>query len=163
MKPLTRDDIRRSLVNMSKSRAKALTIPALDDVEWDGLDFYAWVDGRDLNRAYLVARAAEDRLVGVELRATIRSADFRRKSICGFCATVHPVGGTALFSSLKSGKEGRLGNTVGIYMCRSLACSLYAREKIQAPMGQMHETLDRDDRIARIRTNLEGFLAKILH
>ncbi|WP_257153934.1 FBP domain-containing protein [Streptomyces lunaelactis] len=158
---MTQDEIRRSLVNMSRSRSKALTIPVLDEVEWDDLDFFSWADGRDLSRAYLVVQRA-DQLVGVELRATRRTTDFRRKSICGLCFTTHPVGGTALFSSLKGGKEGRLGNSVGLYMCRNLACSLYARRKIAAPMGQMDETLDLDDRIGRIRKNLAGFLAKVL-
>ncbi|MEU7291932.1 FBP domain-containing protein [Streptomyces exfoliatus] len=161
MKPVTQEEIRRSFVNMSKSRSKALTVPVLDEVEWEDLDFYAWTDGRDLSRAYLVVQRT-DRCVAVELRATRRTADLRRKSICGFCFTSHPVGGTALFSALKSGKEGRLGNSVGIYVCRSLACSAYARDKIAAPMGQMGETLGVEERTARVENGLESFLTRIL-
>ncbi|GHE73686.1 FBP domain-containing protein [Streptomyces vinaceus] len=161
MKPVTQSEIRSSFVNMSKSRSRALTVPVLDGVDWEDLDFYAWTDGRDLSRAYLVVQRS-DGPVAVELRATRRSADFRRKSICGLCFTSHPVGGTALFSALKGGKEGRLGNSVALYICRNLACSGYARKKIAAPMGQMDETLDLDERIARTVKSLEAFLTKIL-
>ncbi|WP_284581861.1 FBP domain-containing protein [Streptomyces sp. 2P-4] len=162
MKPLAQDEIRRAFVNMSKSRSRALSVPVLDRVDWEDRDFYAWTDGRDLSRAYLVAQRP-DGPVGVELRATRRTADFRRKSICGLCYTSHPVGGTALFSALKGGREGRLGNSVGLYACRNLACSAYARKKIAAPMGQMDETLDLDERIARVVQGLEAFVSRILH
>ncbi|MDT0343939.1 FBP domain-containing protein [Streptomyces litchfieldiae] len=161
MEPITTQDIRRSLVNMSRRRAQALVIPRLDDVAWQDLDFLAWADGRDANRSYLVTNW-RDRLVGMEMRATARGPDFRRKTMCALCVTTHPLGGTALFAARKAGKEGRRGNTVGEYLCRNLACSLYARRKLDPPMIQMHETLSLDRRIDRVAENLSALVGKVL-
>ena len=72
------------------------------------------------------------------------------------------LGGTALFTARKAGKEGRLGNTVGEYMCRNLACSLYARRKLTPAMSQMHETLSLDQRIGRIGAKLSAFVKNVL-
>jgi hypothetical protein len=161
MDPITTHDVRCSLVNMSKRRTQALAIPRLDDVTWEDLDFLAWTDGRDTSRAYLVT-TWYGRNVGMEMRTTARGTNFRRKTICSLCATTHPLGGTALFTARKAGKEGRLGNTVGEYMCRNLACSLYARRKLTPAMSQMHETLSLDQRIGRIGAKLSAFVKNVL-
>ncbi|GAA0259843.1 hypothetical protein GCM10010492_70990 [Saccharothrix mutabilis subsp. mutabilis] len=46
----------------------------------------------------------------------------------------------SLMTAREAGKEGQLGNSVGIYLCADLACSLYLRGKRDAgPGGRIHE------------------------
>ncbi|MBC9715890.1 FBP domain-containing protein [Streptomyces sp. TRM66268-LWL] len=163
MKPLTESDIRTSFVNCSKGEAKRLNIPRdLAERPWDDLDYLGWRDPQAPDRAYLVAEI-DGRLQGVVLRAGARRTGQARPSMCRICLTAHE-GGVPLMVAPRAGEAGKQGNSVGVYMCGELDCSLYARGIKQVrPSMRLGETLTVEERVARMVTNLEAFLTKVTH
>jgi hypothetical protein len=163
MRPITESDIRRSFVNSSKGEAKRLAVPKdLEEQPWDDLDFLGWRDPGAPDRGYVVLERDDGDLVGVALRAVSGgSRAFTSRSMCSLCLTTRTGGGVALMSARRTGQAGRLGNTVGQYMCTDLACSLYVRGKKQTAAGELDETLTVEQKIARIRGNLTTFIGKV--
>ncbi|WP_381791048.1 FBP domain-containing protein [Streptomyces niveus] len=162
MKAVTEQDIRTSFVNCSKGEAARLPLPRdLDQRPWDDLDFLGWLDLSAPDRGYLVTER-EGALIGVTLRYPARRRGYLHRSMCSLCLTTHPGGGVSLMTARKSGKEGREGNSVGLYMCTDLACSLYLRgKKAAAPGGRMEESLTVEQQIERTRANLHAFLDQL--
>ncbi|CAM5589814.1 FBP domain-containing protein [Streptomyces aurantiogriseus] len=162
MKPLTEHDIRSSFINCSKGEAKRLTVPRdLDQLPWDDLDFLGWRDPGAPDRSYLVTDR-EGRLTGVTLRFPSSQRGFLHRSMCSLCLTTHPGGGVSLMTARKAGAAGREGNSVGLYMCTDLACSLYVRgKKTPEAGGRFEESLTLEEQIARTTGNLSAFLDKL--
>ena len=163
MEPLTEPQIRRSFVNCSKGEAKRLALPKdFTDLPWDDLDFLGWRDPGAPQRAYLVAEGGGG-LVGIALRAaSSASRGFTSRSMCSLCLTTRTGGGVALMTARRTGDAGRQGNSVGQYICGDLACSLYVRDRKQSVAGgNLDEHLTLDEKIARMRGNLDAFLHKI--
>ncbi|QDQ90911.1 FBP domain-containing protein [Rhodococcus sp. WB9] len=160
MEPVTERDIRSSFINCSKGDAKRLPVPRdLDDRPWDDLDFLGWSDPSFPGRCYVVV-PRDGGLVGVALR--YETGGYRRAQMCTVCMTTHANGGVSLMTARKSGESGRRGNSIGTYMCADLACSLYARRKKSPAMGrQYREDLEPEERIARVRDNLDAFIARV--
>jgi len=165
MKPLTEHDIRTSFVNCSKGEAKRLPLPKnLADLDhWDDLDFLGWFDLSAPDRRYLVVERA-DELVGLSLRSASGNRGFQRRSLCSLCLTAHPGSGVSLTTAPKAGPAGRGGNSVGLYICADLDCSLYVRgRKKAAPGGRMEESLTVEQQIERLRGNLDAFVERVFH
>ncbi|MER7194610.1 FBP domain-containing protein [Streptomyces flaveolus] len=162
MKTLTERDIRDSFVNCSKGEAKRLAVPRdLDERPWEDLDFLGWRDPGAPDRSYLVTEH-RGRLVGVALRFQQAQRGFFHRSMCSLCLTTHPRGGVSLMTARKAGPAGREGNSVGLYMCTDLACSLYLRgKKLPETGARFEESLTLEEQIARTTGNLSAFLAKI--
>ncbi|MDF3146833.1 MULTISPECIES: FBP domain-containing protein [unclassified Streptomyces] len=162
MKPLTEPDIRNSFINCSKGEAKRLSLPRdLDERPWDDLDFLGWRDPGAPDRSYLVTER-EGRPVGVTLRFPSSQRGFLHRSMCSLCLTTHPGGGVSLMTARKAGAAGREGNSVGLYMCTDLACSLYVRGKKNLESGsRFEESLTPAEQIARTTGNLTAFLDKL--
>ncbi|WP_328773368.1 FBP domain-containing protein [Streptomyces sp. NBC_00286] len=162
MRPLTEQDIRTSFINCSKGEAKRLSIPRdLAERPWPDLDFLGWRDPGAPDRSYLVTER-EDRLVGVTLRFPSSQRGFLHRSMCSLCMTTHPGNGVSLMTARKAGAAGREGNSVGVYMCADLACSLYVRGKKIPESGlRIEESLTVDQQIARATGNLSAFLDKL--
>ncbi|MFE9443667.1 FBP domain-containing protein [Streptomyces sp. NPDC006602] len=162
MRSLTEDDIRNSFVNCSKGEAKRLAVPRdLDQRPWDDLDFLGWRDPGAPDRSYLVTER-EGRPVGVTLRFPSSKRGFLHRSMCSLCLTTHPGGGVSLMTARKAGPAGREGNSVGIYMCTDLACSLYLRGKKALESGsRFEESLTLEQQIARATGNLSAFLDRL--
>lgn len=162
MDPLGEARIRDSFVNCSKGEAKRIRLPReLDEVPWGDLDFFGWRDPGAPDRAYLVTGGEHP--VGITLRVApgVRR-NLMRSSLCSICLTGHSGGGVDLLAAPLAGPAGRQGNTVGIYMCADLACSLYVRgRKTSAAVKRMEETLTLQERVERTLRNLGGFLAKV--
>ena len=57
MHPLTEKQIRSSFVNASKREAADATLPDLDAVDWDRIDYLGWTDRRAPLAAYVVVRS----------------------------------------------------------------------------------------------------------
>ncbi|MEV6177066.1 FBP domain-containing protein [Streptomyces sp. NPDC052015] len=162
MRSLTEQDIRNSFVNCSKGEAKRLSVPRdLDERPWGDLDFLGWRDPGAPDRSYLVTERGR-RLVGVTLRFPASQRGFLHRSMCSLCLTTHPGGGVSLMTARKAGAAGREGNSVGLYMCTDLACSLYVRgmKKPEAG-GRFEENLTLEEQIARTTGNLSAFLDKL--
>ncbi|MEU6539167.1 FBP domain-containing protein [Streptomyces sp. NPDC047000] len=162
MRPLTEQDIRASFVNCSKGEAKRLPMPRdLDLRPWDQLDFLGWRDPGAPDRGYLVTER-EGRPVGVALRHPTSQRGFLHRSMCSLCLTTHPGGGVSLMTARKAGAAGREGNSVGVYMCTDLACSLYVRGRRIPESGiRIEESLTVEEQIARTTGNLAAFLDKL--
>lgn len=163
MNPLDEPRIRASFVNCSKGEAKRMSLPRdLPDLPWADLDFLGWRDPGAPDRAYLVTGGDEP--VGVALRiAPGARRNLMRSSLCSLCLTGHSGGGVDLLAAPLAGPAGRQGNTVALYMCADLACSLYIRgRKTSALVKRMEETLTLDEQIARTVHNLDAFVAKVL-
>ncbi|MEW2498472.1 FBP domain-containing protein [Streptomyces nodosus] len=159
MRPLSEQDIRASFINCSKGEAKRLSIPRdLDERPWGDLDFLGWRDPGAPDRSYLVTEHA-GRLIGVTLRFPSSQRGFLHRSMCSLCLTTHPGSGVSLMTARKAGAAGREGNSVGVYMCTDLACSLYVRgKKVPEAGGRFEESLTTEEQIARTVGNLSSFL-----
>ena len=162
MRPLTEQDIRSSFINCSKGEAKRLAIPRdLAERPWNDLDFLGWRDPGAPDRSYLVTERG-DRLVGVTLRFPSSRRGFLHRSMCSLCMTTHPGNGVSLMTARKAGAAGREGNSVGVYMCADLACSLYVRgKKVPESVLRVEESLTVEEQIARTTGNLSAFLDKL--
>ncbi|MFE0180959.1 FBP domain-containing protein [Streptomyces olivaceus] len=162
MRALAEKDVRASFINCSKGEAKRLTVPRdLGERPWDDLDFLGWRDPGAPDRSYLVTDH-DGRLTGVALRFQPARSGFFQRSLCTLCLTAHPRGGVSLMTARKAGAAGRQGDSVGLYMCTDLACSLYLRGK-KVPQGgtRIEESLTLEEQAARTLGNLSGFLAKV--
>ncbi|WP_169982736.1 FBP domain-containing protein [Microbispora sp. H10836] len=159
MKPIAEREIRASFVNCTKGEAKRLAVPRdLDARPWDDLDFLGWHDPASPGRAYLVAEQG-DRLVGVALRRATSNAGHVRRSMCSLCLTTHSGDGVSLMTARRAGGS---GNSVGVYVCTDLACSLYLRgKKDVGPGGRMPESLTLEEKISRTAVNVGEFLQKV--
>jgi hypothetical protein len=163
MRSLTEHDIRDSFINCSKGAAKRLATPRdLDERPWDDLDFLGWRDPGAPDRSCLVTERAGE-LVGVCLRFPSSSRrGLLRRSMCSLCLTTHPGSGVSLMTARKAGTAGREGNSVGVYMCADLACSLYVRgKKVPDSGSRFEESLTMEEQIARTVGNLSAFLEKL--
>ncbi|MFC9502483.1 FBP domain-containing protein [Streptomyces sp. NPDC057002] len=162
MKPLTEQDIRTSFINCSKGEAKRLAVPRdLGERPWDDLDFLGWRDPGAPDRSYLVTER-EGRLVGVTMRFQPAQRGPLQRSMCSLCLTTHPRGGVSLMTARKAGAAGREGNSVGVYMCTDLACSLYVRgKKVPESGSRLEESLTLAEQIDRTTDGLAGFLDKV--
>lgn len=162
MKPVTDQDIRNSFINCSKGEAKRLPLPRdLAERPWDDLDFLGWRDPGAPDRSYLVTERA-GRPVGVAFRFPSSRRGFLQRSMCSLCLTTHPGGGVSLMTARKAGPAGREGNSVGLYMCTDLACSLYLRGMKVAQAGaRFEESLTVEEQIARTVGNLSAFLDRL--
>ncbi|MFJ2606282.1 FBP domain-containing protein [Streptomyces sp. NPDC091279] len=162
MKSLTEQEIRASFVNCSKGEAKRLAVPRdLDDRPWDDLDFLGWRDPGAPDRSCLVAER-DGGPVGVTLRFPAARRGFLHRSMCSLCLTTHPGGGVSLMTARKAGTAGREGNSIGLYMCTDLACSLYVRGRKLPDSGmRIEESLTVEQQITRTTANLSAFLDKL--
>ncbi|MEV0092604.1 FBP domain-containing protein [Streptomyces sp. NPDC050738] len=160
MRPVSEQEIRASFVNCSKGEAKRLSVPReLDQQPWGDLDFLGWRDPAAPERSYLVVER-DGQLTGVALRHPgRRGGQFQQRSMCSLCLTTHPRSGVALMTAPKAGAAGRDGNSVGIYVCSDLACSLYVRGKKELPPGaRFEETLTLEQQVERLLGKLYGYL-----
>ncbi|MFE2550812.1 FBP domain-containing protein [Streptomyces sp. NPDC059355] len=165
MDPLTEKQIRSSFVNCTKGEAARLKLPLdFGELPWEELDFLGWVDPGAPLRAHLVRQDADGTPLGISLRVpgTSRTSALK-SSVCQICLTGHAASGVSLLVAPLAGARGREGNTVGIYVCSDLACSLYVRGKRQPKLraGRYEETLTLAEKIERTRANLDSFTAKI--
>jgi hypothetical protein len=162
VEPLTEPQIRAAFVNCSKGEASRLNLPRdLALQPWADLDFLGWRDHQAPDRAYLVAEL-DGSLVALVLRSTKASALQRVSNICSLCLTSH-TGGVSLLVAPRPGKAGQQGNTVGAYICRDLACSLYVRglKPVVGLGGRIPESLTLEERIDRTKVNLADFVEKV--
>jgi hypothetical protein len=163
MEKLTEPKIRASFVNCSKGEASRLYIPHdLDERPWVELDFFGWRDPGAPDRCALVT-VREGELVGITLRYPPPQRGFLQRSLCSLCLTTHPRNGVSLLTARRAGRAGREGNSVGLYMCTDLSCSLYVRGLKQAePGARFEESLTQEQQIERLNEKLHAFLDQVL-
>ncbi|MBV1855242.1 FBP domain-containing protein [Catellatospora tritici] len=159
MEPITVPAIRASFVNCTKGEAQRMAVPKdLATRPWDDLDYLGWRDPAAEDRAYLVFPSGTG-LVGVALRVS-QQAGLGRRSVCSVCLTAHDADGVSLMTARLAGPSGRQGNSVGLYLCADLACSLYIRGKKDAGR-RIEETLTLPEKVDRTTSNLAAFLQRV--
>ncbi|MEV4248268.1 FBP domain-containing protein [Streptosporangium canum] len=163
MKAVSEQDIRTSFVNCSRGEAKRLALPrGLAEQPWDDLDFLGWCDPGAPDRGYVVTEHGGE-VVGVTLRVVSRQRGALYQGMCSLCLTTHPGSGVSLMTARRAGQAGRDSNSVGVYVCTDLACSLYVRGKKSPDLGgRLEESLTVEGRIDRTRAKLSAFLDKVL-
>ncbi len=164
MNPLSQDDIRRALVNVTRSERAAATFdPAFDAVPWAQLDFYGWRDPKFPGRGYLVREHPAGDLLAVSLRAPENGLAGGRKAMCSLCRAVDAASSVALFSARRTGAAGRKGDSVGTYICTGLDCS--AQLRVAAPKAGRSmlsdHALDPDDVAADMLGRLDAFIESV--
>ena len=158
MSPLSESQVRRSFVNLTAGEAKRANLPGdLTTRPWDQLDYLGWSDPKSPQRAYLVVERASG-VCGVGLRRSVQRSG-PRKTMCSLCLTVGDVG---LMVAPRAGRSGSAGNSVGTYICVDLACSLYARDVIRRSDAVTYETLGVEQKVARLRANLDAFVSRVV-
>ncbi|MFI6799911.1 FBP domain-containing protein [Streptosporangium canum] len=163
MKAVSEQDIRTSFVNCSRGEAKRLTLPrGLAEQPWDDLDFLGWYDPGAPDRGYVVTERGGE-VVGVTLRLVSRQRGALYQGMCSLCLTTHPGSGVSLMTARRAGQAGRDSNSVGVYACTDLACSLYVRGKKMPDLGgRIEESLTVEERIDRTTAKLSAFLDKVM-
>ncbi|RJQ81044.1 FBP domain-containing protein [Pseudonocardiaceae bacterium YIM PH 21723] len=156
MEPLDEATIRGSFINCSKGEAKRLSLPAAE-VDWGNLDFLGWHDPKAPANCYLVL-PGDQGPVGIAAKFATRARTLMKQSFCSLCMAVHDMGDVGLLSARRIGQAGKLGNTVGIYTCVDLACSLRARglRGAKAWTGVTEEEV-----ILRLTTKITSFVAEV--
>jgi len=162
MEPLTGTEVRASFVNATKGEIARMNLPPdLDEQPWAQLVLLGWVDPKSPLSGYLVVPMPDGAAVGVQLKRA-PSGGTRRARMCSLCTTTQAGQGVALMVAPRAGRSGRDGNTVGLEMCSSLACSAYAHGVRTAPGAAVHETLTVEERRARLRRNALAFVERAL-
>lgn len=164
MRCLDQNDIRRALVNVTKSERAAVTFaPDFSAVPWDKLDFYGWRDPKFPQRGYLVRDHPADGLIAVGVRAPEAGMAGRRKAMCSLCQAVDAASAVALFSARRTGQAGRKGDSVGTYICAGLDCS--AQLRVGAPRAGRSmlsdRALDPEQVAAAMLARLDSFLTTV--
>ena len=162
MQPLSEQQIRRSMVNCSRGEAAKMPLPPnLDTLDWESLDYVGWRDAKAPLRAYLVTwRDGEP--VGVALRVADASGARKVSAMCSLCRSTRTGGNVGLFTAKRAGESGRLGNSVGTYVCSDLACSRNARLAKSTREVTVDGTLDPEQRSEGVRTRLAKFIDEVL-
>ena len=164
MRALTEADLRRSMVNCSRSEAAALTPPpGLAELDWSSLDVLGWRDAKAELRGYLVSEAGGD-VLGIALRAADTKMSSRRGAMCLLCHTVQPADRVSLFTARRVGEAGRNGDTVGTYVCADLDCASRVRTVPPSALTLPEELqlLAVAEQAEGLRRRLRGFAADVL-
>jgi len=162
MQVVAETDIRASFRACSAGERKRMRLPNLSEVEWENLDFLSWIDRSDPKTGYIVAMLADEREVGLVLRMVKATKSVARQSMCNWCRTIHPMGGVALFSTLRWNEQGKLGGTIGDYICADLACSAYVRRLKRSDQVQLPTMKSIEERIRDLNDHVELFINRVI-
>lgn len=156
---MTEKQIRTGFVNLSKGAAQRVNLPAdLDERPWGDLDYLGWQDPKAPARSYLVTERG-GRVHAVALRTSEGGAGRIRKTMCDLCTTVGSVG---LMVAPRAGRSGQRGDSVGIYVCTALDCSLVARNLRSNGTIVLEERLTTEQKVERLVVNLDTFMTRVM-
>ena len=162
MHALTEKQVRRSLVNCSRSEAEGMTLPrTFAETPWEELVVLGWRDPRAPLRGYLVVER-EGRPVGVAVRAADTRMSSGTPAMCLLCQTGQAGSDVSLFTARRAGEAGRNGNTVGTYVCADLACAVRARSEIPPWLRERDPEEVAAERTAELEQRVHGFLDAVL-
>ncbi len=142
-----------------KSRRK-LYLPNLENIDWENLDFLGWIHPSG-HLGYIVYEF-ENNLIGLilERNRPLQSSGIK---MCSLCYSLHMSSGVRLFT-YKIDKN----NSIGDYFCTDSQCSLYIRgikkvgnENDSTILGQMPESITLEEKIKRLKDNLNSFIKRI--
>ncbi len=163
MHPLTEKQIRDSFVNASRREATQATLPDLDALEWDRLDYLGWRDRKAPLAAYVVLEV-DGQPTGVLLRSGDRSRQ-RRRAVCAWCEDVVVTDDVTLYVARRGGASGRRGNTIGTLICTDFLCSANVRRpptRTEAGSDESARALMVARRVEGLRERSTRFVEEIL-
>jgi hypothetical protein len=158
MHSITEATIRSSFVNASKRERATLTLPPLDTVAWDRLDYLGWRDAKIPSFGYAVVEV-DDGWTGVLLRQS--DGHSRSRAQCSWCEDVQLPNDVVLFSAKRSGAAGRNGNTVGTLVCANFECSINVRRRPALAYIGFDIEAAREHRIAVLGEHVRAFARDI--
>lgn len=159
MHALTEAQIRASLINVTQSERRSLTLPSeFADTPWDTLQFYGARDRKLALVGYVVVE-----LDGVPTGLLLRQADARPKNRaqCSWCNDIQLPNDVLLFTAKRVGEAGRRGDTVGTLACDRFQCNENARRRPASAYIGFDIEAAREARIAALRENVEAFVRSV--
>lgn len=164
MHALTENQLRASFVNATRREAAQATVPDLNALDWDRLDYLGWQDRKAPLSAYVVVEH-DDGLVGVLLRAGDRTRA-RRRAVCAWCADVVETADVSLYVARRAGAAGRKGDTIGTLICTDFRCSRNVRRRPTRSEAGTDADAVREQiverRIADLRERTRAFVTEVL-
>lgn len=163
MNPLTEKQIRASFLNASKREAAQATLPDLDMLDWERLDYLGWHDRKAPLSAYVVLEL-DGEPTGVLLRSAEAKSSKRTKGVCAWCEDVVVTDDVSLYVARRGGASGRNGNTIGTLICTEFGCSRNVRRKptfTEAGNDPAMRELIIDRRILGLRERAARFVAEV--
>lgn len=161
MKPVTREDIASSMVNMSPAELEAMSFPGLHETLWAEREFLGWRDAHHPRRGYLVFWVATE-VRGIMVTGAPTPMPAGKAAMCALCHTQQPAPQVSLFTAPKAGEQGAKGNTVGTYLCADLSCSAIIRMLPNLPGSQLDPAEALKSKGNSIRARLENFSNRVL-
>lgn len=163
MRAVTESQIRDALVNVTVRERRQATLPDLDTVRWDELEYLGWRDPKRELEAYVVTEV-DDELVGIALR-TQPPSPHRRRMMCAWCQDVTIADPAVLYVARRAGATGRKGDTIGTAICAAFRCSTNVR---RAPsLTEMSGGSDEEKaywislRVEELRSRVTGFVREV--
>ena len=149
MIPLTEKDIRACFVNATKREVSQATLPDLDSLDWENLDYLGWQDRKAPLSAYAIV-VLDGTPTGILLRAAKPSSStLRRKGVCAWCEDIVETNDVSLYAARRGGPLGRRGDTIGTLICTDFRCSRNVRRTpTRAEAGSDVESV-REEIVAR--------------
>ncbi|SHK06889.1 FBP C-terminal treble-clef zinc-finger [Pseudonocardia thermophila] len=128
MNPLTAAQIRASFVNATRREISQATLPDLDALRWDRLDYLGWRDRKAPLAAYVVVEL-DGAPTGIVLRAADRGDGAPRRALCTWCEDVIEIADVTLYTARRAGAPGRNGASIGTLVCTDFRCSANVRRR----------------------------------
>jgi hypothetical protein len=161
VRPVTPEQIRAGMINMSDKDLESMSLPGLHETLWDEREFLGWREVNHNTKGYLVFWVGDD-VRGLMVRSAESQMPAGKSAMCVLCHTAQPAPQVSLFVAPKAGEQGRRGNTVGTYLCADLACSTLIR--ITPPESEDHPDPEKIVRHKAVgmRQRLENFSDRVL-
>lgn len=158
MRSFTDAQIRDSFGNASRSERKNIVLPALDEIDWDGLDYLGWRDPKLPQVGYIVADL-DGAPVGLLLRQT--ESRPRSRPQCTWCADVQLPNDVVLYATKRAGDAGRRGDTVATLICEGFECSANVRRLPPSAYLGFDREAARDRRIDALQERVARFVRDV--
>ncbi|MFC4554153.1 FBP domain-containing protein [Georgenia faecalis] len=162
---LTEQQIRASFVNASRREAATATLPDLDVLRWDRLEYLGWRDRKAPLAAYAVVEL-DGGPTGIRLRSTDpKAAGRRRRAQCAWCEDIVVTDDVSLYVARRAGAAGRRGDSVGTLICTEFGCSANVRRpptSIEVGDDPTMREYVVEARIAGLRERAARFVTEVL-
>lgn len=154
MRPLQADELAACF---QLAEGEALSLPPLDSLRWDALDFLGWCN-RTGDKAFLAVETG-GALVGLALDRMNVGPSKARSFMCSICHTMHGPRGIANFTYHV--RRDPRHHTLTDLFCGDLRCSLYVRGLLSSDVSQFYETITIDRKVERLRAGLDRYLGAV--
>lgn len=123
MRPLSRDEVRGSIMNLDPPTTRVRLPAWFDEIRWARIDYLGWRDTRAQQRVYLVADV-DGEARGVVLRQNPSQPTLAARAVmCDLCRFTRRFNEVALFTAPRASADKRRRlSAVGLLLCADLDC-----------------------------------------